>query len=507
VGAVGDGGAVGQAVQIGTGRPPLPLVDLPEPEEVFKVPRIGVKEAITVVIGPSLIALGLSIGSGEWLLGPLAVAQYGFVGIGWVILLSALLQTFYNVEVTRYIMATGEVPVLGWARVPPGWWLWVPLALLMIYFASIWGGWAAGAGEGLYVLLTGSLVDQPSERTTARWLAVLLMAIVFLLVLFGRKIARTLELVNWVVVGFILITLLIVNLLVVPFETWWTALRGLLTPALPPSGVDATLLGGLAGYTALASGLNWYNMNYYRDHGYGMGSRVGFTPTRRREAGGSAGQWSDLPGYPGERASLEALVPAFAAGPVGRFLGGALIGMYLTTLLVYHLANLPGIEKPTRATMPTFAADILSREYGTLLYYWALIVGFFILFSTQLGIFESLVRNMSDALYGLSPAFRRAIAGDPRRFYYPFMIVLLLVISFLIFQALPTELILISANMANLGALVFPFLLMYLNRRLPRPARLRWWSYLLLVGNTIFFGFFFVNFLWTQLTGGPLVKF
>jgi hypothetical protein len=50
------------------------LVDLPEPEEVFKVPRIGVKEAITVVIGPSLIALGLSIGSGEWLLGPLAVA-------------------------------------------------------------------------------------------------------------------------------------------------------------------------------------------------------------------------------------------------------------------------------------------------------------------------------------------------------------------------------------------------------------------------------------------------
>jgi hypothetical protein len=136
-----------------------------------------------------------------------------------------------------------------------------------------------------------------------------------------------------------------------------------------------------------------------------------------------------------------------------------------------------------------------------------LVVGFFILFSTQLGIFESLVRNMSDALYGLSPAFRRAIAGDPRRFYYPFMIVLLVVISFLIFQALPTELILISANMSNLGALVFPFLLMYLNRRLPRAARLRWWSYVLLVANTVFFGFFFVNFLWTQIFKAPLVKF
>lgn len=94
-------------------------------------------------------------------------------------------------------------------------------------FREYLGGWAAGAGEGLYVLLTGNLVDQPNERTAARWLAVLLLGIVFLLVLFGRKIARTLELVNWVVVGFILITLLLVNLFIVPFETWWTALRGL----------------------------------------------------------------------------------------------------------------------------------------------------------------------------------------------------------------------------------------------------------------------------------------
>jgi len=155
----GDGGVVREAVQIGRGRPPLPLVDLPEPEEVFRVPRIDFKAAITAVIGPSLIALGLSIGSGEWLLGPLAVAQYGFVGIGWVILLSAVLQTFYNVEITRYVMATGEVPVLGWARVPPGWWLWVPVALLMVYFANIWGGWDAGAGEGLYVFLTGWSAD------------------------------------------------------------------------------------------------------------------------------------------------------------------------------------------------------------------------------------------------------------------------------------------------------------------------------------------------------------
>ena len=106
-------------------------------------------------LGPSLIALGISIGSGEWLLGPQAVGQYGFVGVGWVILISAVLQTFYNVEISRYVMATGEAPVVGWGRVPPGYLLWAPLGVFIIIFAFIAGGWAASAGQGVYALVHG----------------------------------------------------------------------------------------------------------------------------------------------------------------------------------------------------------------------------------------------------------------------------------------------------------------------------------------------------------------
>jgi hypothetical protein len=53
-------GAVGY--RLGSG-PPLEVVDLPTPEEVFKAPRIGPKQILTLVLGPSLIALGVSIGS------------------------------------------------------------------------------------------------------------------------------------------------------------------------------------------------------------------------------------------------------------------------------------------------------------------------------------------------------------------------------------------------------------------------------------------------------------
>ena len=78
-------------IQIGVSRPELPLTDLPTPEEVFRKPKIGFKELIMYVLGPSMIALGAALGSGEWLLGPLAFGRFGFMGLGWLIALSAVI--------------------------------------------------------------------------------------------------------------------------------------------------------------------------------------------------------------------------------------------------------------------------------------------------------------------------------------------------------------------------------------------------------------------------------
>jgi hypothetical protein len=114
-------------------RQPLQVDDLPTPEEVFNVRHLGRKEVVKFVLGPSLIALGISIGSGEWLLGPLNVGTLGFVGVGWIITISALLQVFYNTSSP----ATGEVPIVGFGRVPPGAALWIPFALVTLFFAFI----------------------------------------------------------------------------------------------------------------------------------------------------------------------------------------------------------------------------------------------------------------------------------------------------------------------------------------------------------------------------------
>jgi hypothetical protein len=489
---------------LGVSRPDLAVADLPTPEEVFRVSRIGPRQLFMFVVGPSLIALGISIGSGEWLLGPQAVGQYGFVGVGWVILVSAVLQTFYNVECARYVVATGEVPVVGWGRVPPGKMLWIPLSVFVVIFAFIAGGWAASAGQGLFALVNGRVADA-SEVQATRFYAIGLLVVVFLITAAARRISRALELSNWVMVGTILVTLVVVNLIVVPWSVWWEGIRGFVTPAAPPAGITATQLGALAGFTALASGLNWYVMGHYRDKGYGMGHRTGYISGMRGEQRELLSVGVTFPEDERNASVWRRWYRLLMVDMWGVFFIGAILGMLLPTVLMSQAVALSG-QQPTAANVPTFVASALQAEYGSGMFYLLLAMGVLVLFSTQLGIFEAMVRVVTDAAPAVSPRMRALIEGDPRRFYYPFMIALLIVISVILHLAVPVTLVQYSANMSNLGALIYPFLLIYLNRRLPTAARPRPWHYVILILNFLFFGFFFVNFVADSI-GDPLITF
>ena len=46
-----------------------------------------------------------------------------------------------------------------------------------------------------------------------------------------------------------LVTLVLIDLFVVPWRLWWDGIPGFVTPAMPPEGITATQLGGLAGFT------------------------------------------------------------------------------------------------------------------------------------------------------------------------------------------------------------------------------------------------------------------
>ena len=101
----------------------------------------------------------------------------------------------------------------------------------------------------------------------------------------GRRIERTLEYLNWIMVVVIIGGLGVLAILFVPLSTWGAAVAGFAgfdvktgSFQLVPAGADYFLLGAFAAYAGGGGVANLTLSNWARDKGYGMSSIVGFIP-------------------------------------------------------------------------------------------------------------------------------------------------------------------------------------------------------------------------------------
>lgn len=351
---------------LGVSRPALELTDLPTPEEVFGVSRFGLREAFRYAAGPSLIGLGAAVGSGEWILGPLTIGKSGFLGIGWLITVAVVIQCITNFETGRYITATGESPIIGFARVPPGRRVWVPVALFMLLGCFVFGGWAKASAKSLFALLEGRAA-LPADATAVNVMTFLLLGTVVLITLAFRRITRGLELVNGVLIAGEIGFLLLVCAFTVPWNMWWDGIEGFLRPAMPPRGTTATDLGAVVGFAGLTAGLSWAFFAHYRDKGYGMGHRVGFLAGGRGEQQRLRSSGFAFESDEANTRCWKRWMSLLRLDMYGVFLPGAIIGMLLPTVLVRHLA-MSSETVPDGRNLETFAADLLGAEHGRWLF-------------------------------------------------------------------------------------------------------------------------------------------
>jgi hypothetical protein len=80
---------------------------LPWGRDELPAPPLARGRALFAVLGPGVIVLGAAIGSGEWLIGPVAIVRYGLTLL-WVTTVAVFLQTVFNGELMRYTLYTGE---------------------------------------------------------------------------------------------------------------------------------------------------------------------------------------------------------------------------------------------------------------------------------------------------------------------------------------------------------------------------------------------------------------
>jgi len=143
------------------------------------------------MLGPGLLIGGSAIGGGEWLAGPAVTARYGGA-LMWLATLSIVGQVFYNIEISRYALYTGEPIFTGKFRTLPGPRFWLCM-YLVLDFGAVFPYLAANAATPLAAVYLGRIPSGVGDESLVRGLGFVVFFLAMLPLVFGGKIYNTLK--------------------------------------------------------------------------------------------------------------------------------------------------------------------------------------------------------------------------------------------------------------------------------------------------------------------------
>jgi hypothetical protein len=456
------------------------------------------------VIGPGVILLGSAIGSGEWLIGPAAFVQYG-LALLWVTLVAVFFQTVFNTELVRYTLYTGEPAVVGFMRTKPHARFWAVVYAALYFLQYGWPAWAGAAAGAIFYLAHGQLASD-AQAGTIYWIGVAIYLACVAILLVGRRIERTLELLNWVLVSAILLGLVVLCVAVAPAANWIGAVAGFVGYdwkqggfAFLPSGADWFLLGAFAAYSGAGGVGNLTLSNWTRDKGFGMGGVVGYIPAAIGGRKVPLAHTGSVFAPDGESmARWRGWWRIVRFDQWGVFFCGALLGMALPAI-IYTAVMAPG-QDIRGLGVAAALADAVGG--GTMLALGVAFMGAWLLFKAQLDILEGQVRAVTDILWTGSRRVRRWSTGDVRRVYYTVLGVIVAWGFVAMTLAQPIVLLQLGANVAGVVMVIAALHILRVNTTLlPPELRPPLWRRVVLVAMALFYGVFVA--LWLSAVIAP----
>ena len=478
----GDPGGSATATEIRSKYlPPVGYADLPEPVPLGRV------------VGPSVLLLAASIGSGEFVLWPYISTQTGLTLV-WLATIGILTQYFLNMEITRYTLATGETAVTGFTRL---WRHWAWLFIIMAVVPWMWPGWATGSstaltfalgvGEGAVVPITiGSLI---------------LIGVVLTI---SPVVYQTVEKIQFLLVGLILLFLLYILFGLLGGDTWAALARGYTTevPEIPDAMASipiATLLGAVA-FAGAGGAVNLAQSNWVRDKGLGMGSRIPkiVSPITGEEvAVPSIGYF-----FPQDEDNLRRWRGWWKVAHREQFITFFLIGLAAIILFMMLTYATVGVGGDVQGfDFIRLEGEALSERVGS----WAAtafyFIGMVVLLSTNLGVIDMVGRVVADIVkINWLPESQ---TWSESRVYLVIVWSMILFGSIILLSGVtqPLVLLVIASSLNGLVMFVYSVLLIQLNRgMLPKVIGLGGVRLGALVWAVLFYGGFSLVLLWDQLT-------
>lgn len=428
----------------------FPTTNLGRPE-VRDLP--AAPENTAKIIGPGIVAAGVGLASGEFILYPYIASQVGLVFV-WAALVGVTIQFFLNMEIERYTLATGETVLTGFSRF---WRHWGLVFAVMTYFANLWPGWATSSATMLTFLVGGE----------PRWIAIGMLAAIGLMLTLAPVVYVMLEGLQMVKVAAVGLLILVAGIFVINAESWATLPQVVTQASLPVEQLGfAVLLGALA-FAGAGGGQNLCQSNWIRDKGFGMGSyvpRIKSPVTGEPEAAPSTGyvfeptpenlaRWDRWWRFANVEQALTFVLITFVTITFTSLLA------YATVYGVDGLAN--SIEFVRRE------GEVLQERVGTWFKVLFWLIGSFSLFAAAAGIVDYTSRLAADVL---RTSYLKN--HNESRLYFALVwgLVIIGMLVLLLGVSQPLVLLVISACVGGTMMFMYSLLLIKLNRQLLVPA-------------------------------------
>lgn len=225
------------------------MSNLPQPPSLAKI------------IGPSIILLGLGLGSGELILWPYLVSKYG-LGIIWAALIGITLQFFINMEIERYTLVKGESIFVGFARkfrYAPYWFI------FSTFIAWFWPGIIATSAK-IFSELVGI--------ENFQYVGIIALVLIGVILSLGKSLYKTVEGFQKILIIVGVPVVVLITLIVARQSDYAALASGLVGVGegyrFIPKGIDLFVLLGALAYSGAGGNLNLAQSFYIKEKGYGM---------------------------------------------------------------------------------------------------------------------------------------------------------------------------------------------------------------------------------------------
>ena len=214
------------------------------------------------LIGPSFIILALGLGSGEVILWPYLSSNYG-LGLAWGALLGITLQFFINMEIERYALVKGESVFVGLHR--------------LFKWAALWFIFSTFIGFGLPGIIAASakVFGFVFGIENFKWLAILFLIVIGLILSFGKTVYGLMEKLTKIIIFIGVPCLFILALILSKGSDWAYLAQGLIGKGegfwFLPAGISLATFFAAFAYSGAGGNLNLTQSIYVKEKGYGMG--------------------------------------------------------------------------------------------------------------------------------------------------------------------------------------------------------------------------------------------